>query len=57
MTRYSESKQKGCPTCAGNDPKSCMRCHGKTRLREWWWMKHGLEWWPGPGEPPEGWGA
>ncbi|MCR4319788.1 MAG: hypothetical protein NUV74_05555 [Candidatus Brocadiaceae bacterium] len=35
MKRYSSSTNKGCPTCDGIDPASCMRCHGKTKLREW----------------------
>ena len=29
LSRYSESKKRGCPTCDGLDPKSCMRCRGK----------------------------
>ena len=33
--RYSASKKRGCPTCDGIDPKSCMRCHGRTRLCDW----------------------
>ena len=33
--RYSNSKKRGCPTCDGVDPKSCMRCWGKTRLCDW----------------------
>jgi hypothetical protein len=32
---YSASKKRGCPTCAGIDAKSCMRCRGKTRLCDW----------------------
>jgi len=27
--------KKGCPTCNGVDPKSCLRCKGKTRLSDW----------------------
>ena len=33
--RYSTSKKRGCPTCDGIDPKSCMRCRGRTRLCDW----------------------
>jgi hypothetical protein len=33
--RYSESKKRGCPTCDGIDPRSCMRCYGKPRLCDW----------------------
>lgn len=36
MERYSDSKKRGCPTCDGIDAKTCMRCHGKTRKRDWW---------------------
>lgn len=36
MRRYSESKKRGCPTCDGVDSKSCVRCHGKSRLCDWW---------------------
>jgi hypothetical protein len=32
---YSTSKKRGCPTCDGIDPKSCMRCRGRTRLCDW----------------------
>lgn len=34
-SRYSASKKRGCPTCDGIDPKSCMRCGGRTRLCDW----------------------
>lgn len=27
--------KRGCPTCDGIDPKSCLRCRGKTRLSDW----------------------
>ena len=27
--------KRGCPTCDGNDPKTCVRCHGKTRMYDW----------------------
>jgi hypothetical protein len=43
MERYSKSKKRGCPTCNGVDPKSCMRCHGKTRLCDWSLTKNGWE--------------
>lgn len=32
---YNLSKKRGCPTCAGVDPKSCVRCFGKTRMCDW----------------------
>lgn len=54
MRQLSTSKKRGCPTCDGVDPKSCMRCHGKTRLCEWWVGKYGWTWWPMElGEPEE----
>jgi hypothetical protein len=28
-------RKRGCPTCSGLDPKSCMRCQGRTKLSEW----------------------
>ncbi len=34
--RYSTSARPGCPTCMGVDPESCLRCRGRTRMREWW---------------------
>ena len=30
-----DSKKRGCPTCNGADPKSCLRCYGKTRMCDW----------------------
>lgn len=27
--------KRGCPSCGGIDPKSCLRCRGKTRLSDW----------------------
>lgn len=27
--------KRGCPTCGGIDPKTCLRCRGKTRLKDW----------------------
>lgn len=36
MEQYRESKKRGCPTCDGIDPKSCMRCNGKTRMCDWY---------------------
>jgi len=41
MKRYSDSKKRGCPTCNGVDPKSCMRCLGKTRLCDWFYTTMG----------------
>lgn len=41
MRKYSESKKKGCPTCDGIEPKSCMRCSGKVRLCDWVFTKMG----------------
>lgn len=36
MARLSNDKRrKGCPTCGGVDPKTCMRCFGKTRMYDW----------------------
>lgn len=35
MKEYSLSQRKGCPTCEGVDPKSCLRCKGKTLMLEW----------------------
>ena len=37
----TKSKKKGCPTCNGVDPKSCMRCYGKTKLCDWIWDSTG----------------
>ena len=33
--QLSENKKKGCPTCNGIDPKSCMRCYGMARMCDW----------------------
>jgi len=41
MRKYSDSKKKGCPICDGVDPKSCMRCYGKTRLCDWFYTTMG----------------
>ena len=30
------SHKRGCPTCAGINARSCMRCNGMTRLSEWY---------------------
>lgn len=30
-----KAKNGGCPVCDGVDPKTCMRCGGKTRLCDW----------------------
>lgn len=36
MKRKSiNTRKRGCPTCDGVDPKSCMRCQGKTVLAYW----------------------
>lgn len=29
------ARKRGCPTCCGIAPKSCLRCHGQTVLA-WW---------------------
>ena len=44
--RYSERKALGCPTCDGVEPKSCLRCYGKTRLFDWIFCDTGFEHWP-----------
>ena len=31
-----ESSKRGCPTCGGIDPRSCLRCFGKTSLAAWY---------------------
>ena len=41
MRKYSDSKKRGCPVCDGVDPKSCMRCYGKTRLCDWFFTTMG----------------
>lgn len=33
--RLRHSRARGCPTCDGVDPKSCVRCLGKTRMCDW----------------------
>lgn len=33
---WSKSTKRGCPTCDGVDPRSCMRCHARTRLCDWY---------------------
>jgi hypothetical protein len=35
LIRARTSKGRGCPTCLGVDPQTCMRCGGKTRLCDW----------------------
>jgi len=35
-TRYSDSAKRGCPTCDGNAPKTCLHCRGKSRLCDWY---------------------
>ena len=49
VAKYSESKKRGCPTCSGVDPKSCMRCYGKTRMCDW--INIGDGWFHLPNEP------
>ena len=46
MEQYSQSKKRGCPTCGGVDPKSCMRCHGKTKMCNWWNTDLGWDYFP-----------
>lgn len=29
------SNKRGCPTCNGVEPKSCLRCRGEARLSDW----------------------
>lgn len=41
--RLSDSRKRGCPTCDGVDPQSCMRCYGKTRLCDWLNTDNGWE--------------
>jgi len=41
--RYKDSKRKGCPTCDGVDPKSCMRCYGHTRMCDWVFTDNGWD--------------
>lgn len=36
MSKLSESKKRGCPTCEGVDARSCLRCRGKTRMCDWY---------------------
>ena len=31
----NQSDKRGCPTCNGIAAKSCMRCHGQTKMNEW----------------------
>jgi hypothetical protein len=41
LTPISASKKRGCPTCDGVAPKSCMRCKGKARLCDWYMTANG----------------
>jgi len=41
MTKFSNLKKRGCPTCGGIDARSCMRCQGKTRMCDWYNTKTG----------------
>lgn len=43
IQQFSKSKKRGCPTCAGIDPKSCMRCRGRLRLCDWFYTDNGLQ--------------
>lgn len=36
LDQLSASKKRGCPTCDGIDPRTCLRCRGKTRLCDWY---------------------
>ena len=42
MEQFSKKKKQGCPTCGGVDANSCMRCHGKTRMCDWFNTYSGL---------------
>jgi len=44
--RLSQDKKRGCPTCDGIDPKTCMRCSGKTRMCDWINTPYGWEYVP-----------
>ena len=35
MEQYSKLQKRGCPTCGGIDPRSCVRCQGKTIMMDW----------------------
>lgn len=39
--KLSSSTKRGCPTCDGVDPKSCLRCMGKTRMCDWYHTAYG----------------
>lgn len=39
--QLNKSNKRGCPTCDGIDPKTCMRCLGKTRLSDWYRTDNG----------------
>lgn len=39
--RLSEENRRGCPTCNGIDPKSCLRCRGRTRMCDWYETERG----------------
>jgi hypothetical protein len=35
LDKLPRKNKRGCPTCGGVDPKSCLRCFGRTRMSEW----------------------
>lgn len=37
----SQRRRRGCPTCEGVDPKSCMRCNGQSRMCDWFYTDTG----------------
>ena len=41
MNADLKKEKRGCPTCAGINPKSCMRCNGKTKMFDWHYTKTG----------------
>ena len=43
--RMYESPKRGCPTCEGLHPKSCLRCGGHTRLSDWYQTDTGAGIW------------
>ena len=53
MKQYSLERKKGCPTCDGVDPKSCIRCSNRTFLCDWWNTAAGWMYKPLPQEKVE----
>lgn len=41
VRRYSEARTRGCPVCAGVASRTCVRCHGRTRQRDWYQTANG----------------